>query len=245
LFDAWWMRAAARDPAQRFQSAKELADTLSVVFGLAPMTSGPVALGSPSGGPTPASMPVAQALSSPGQSSPGLVSSPAMTPAHGALLSPTMAAAATVLPSPAAMTPGRAGAPPDRTMSPASRTFAGDAPPRKSPAALLAVIGVLGLAAVAIVLVFALRGKPTDSASALASSPAAAAPPAPTAPKPSVAPADPVPIASETAPAAPIPPPPKPVVHPKPAAPPPVAPPPPPTPPPPARTGKVRIVAPG
>ena len=33
-FDAWWVRAAARDPAQRFQSAKELADALSVALGI-------------------------------------------------------------------------------------------------------------------------------------------------------------------------------------------------------------------
>lgn len=33
-FDIWWQRAAARDPAQRFQSAKELADSLAVALGL-------------------------------------------------------------------------------------------------------------------------------------------------------------------------------------------------------------------
>ena len=31
-FDAWWERATARDPEQRFQSAKELGDSLSRVF---------------------------------------------------------------------------------------------------------------------------------------------------------------------------------------------------------------------
>jgi serine/threonine-protein kinase len=33
-FDAWWQRAAARDPAQRFQSAKELIDALGIAFEL-------------------------------------------------------------------------------------------------------------------------------------------------------------------------------------------------------------------
>ncbi len=34
-FDAWWARAASRDPNQRFQSAKELADALAPALGLA------------------------------------------------------------------------------------------------------------------------------------------------------------------------------------------------------------------
>jgi serine/threonine-protein kinase len=34
-FDAWWARAASRDPAQRFQSAKELAEALVPALGLA------------------------------------------------------------------------------------------------------------------------------------------------------------------------------------------------------------------
>jgi serine/threonine-protein kinase len=34
-FDAWWAKAAERDPNARFQSAKEMADALSVALGLA------------------------------------------------------------------------------------------------------------------------------------------------------------------------------------------------------------------
>ncbi len=33
-FDAWWARAAARDPGQRFQTAKDFADTLSLALGV-------------------------------------------------------------------------------------------------------------------------------------------------------------------------------------------------------------------
>jgi serine/threonine-protein kinase len=33
-FDAWWLRAASRDPALRFQSARELADALALALGL-------------------------------------------------------------------------------------------------------------------------------------------------------------------------------------------------------------------
>lgn len=40
-FDAWWTRAAARDPALRFRSAKELADTLASVLGVGAPVSWP------------------------------------------------------------------------------------------------------------------------------------------------------------------------------------------------------------
>jgi serine/threonine-protein kinase len=38
-FDAWWQRAAMRDPAQRFQTARELIDALTLALGLAPSAS--------------------------------------------------------------------------------------------------------------------------------------------------------------------------------------------------------------
>jgi hypothetical protein len=37
-FDAWWARAASRDPAGRFQSAKEFAESLQMVFGASQAT---------------------------------------------------------------------------------------------------------------------------------------------------------------------------------------------------------------
>jgi len=37
-FDRWWAKAANRDPAQRYQSAKEFADGLSLVFGQSQLT---------------------------------------------------------------------------------------------------------------------------------------------------------------------------------------------------------------
>jgi serine/threonine-protein kinase len=39
-FDAWWARAANRDPERRFQSAKELAEALGVVLGASPWAEG-------------------------------------------------------------------------------------------------------------------------------------------------------------------------------------------------------------
>ncbi len=37
-FDRWWAKAANRDPAQRYQSAKELSDGLALVFGQSQLT---------------------------------------------------------------------------------------------------------------------------------------------------------------------------------------------------------------
>lgn len=46
-FDAWWARAAARDPAQRFQTAREEADALAAAFGLGAPLGGPSAFQPP------------------------------------------------------------------------------------------------------------------------------------------------------------------------------------------------------
>ena len=54
-FDAWWARAASRDPAHRFQTAKELASSLQMALGL----SGTIDAEQPSG-----SLPVAGLLAS-------------------------------------------------------------------------------------------------------------------------------------------------------------------------------------
>jgi serine/threonine-protein kinase len=37
-FEQWWQRAASRDPGQRFQTAKELAESLALVFGVSQIT---------------------------------------------------------------------------------------------------------------------------------------------------------------------------------------------------------------
>lgn len=50
-FDAWWARCSMRDPEQRFQSAKELADALGLALGLTGNTVGDFALTAPYHGP--------------------------------------------------------------------------------------------------------------------------------------------------------------------------------------------------
>jgi hypothetical protein len=63
-FDAWWSRAAQRDPARRFQSARELVDSLGLALGtaqsgMASLAAGPQMApnpwpgGGPQAGPTP------------------------------------------------------------------------------------------------------------------------------------------------------------------------------------------------
>jgi hypothetical protein len=54
--DAWWAKASHRDPAQRFQSAKELCDSLAIVFGRSSSDLGdspPLPMDAPTGGRPP------------------------------------------------------------------------------------------------------------------------------------------------------------------------------------------------
>jgi len=182
-FDAWWTRAAARDPAQRFQSAKELSEALGAALGVAMPISGPAGMG-PIGGPTPPAVaghspvPFAAGGSTPppplglhghtahGGPPPGLNptlgSAPSAThlsgPSHAAFTPPPYARGATPYNSPSS--------PPmptiEQTMSPASRTY-GTGAPRKRSGAWIALAGVIAAGAVAFgVGLFMLRSKPSD-----------------------------------------------------------------------------------
>jgi serine/threonine-protein kinase len=246
-FDAFWERAAARDPAQRFQSAKELAEALASAFGLAPVTSGRAGIG----GPTP----VPPTRLDPGlapRSSGSFSSSPALAMGNDA----TMLPGAPSPSYPSGIAPAHAvSAPPEHTMSPASRTFAGaPAPKSASPVLLLAIGMIVGVAAVVGVALVALHGRSNAPAAETRAVATSAAPSEPAAPAPSVEPASAATAAAEAAPTAsataaaaaatttppPAPPPPPPhvVTHTRP----PVHPLPPP--PAPTRTGKVHIAPP-
>ena len=87
-FDAWWARAAARDPAQRFQSAKEMTEALGLALGVTVPFGGDVAAHvegrphAPSGGattPVPPGAPTPVPLSTPPQQA---------APASGATAAP-------------------------------------------------------------------------------------------------------------------------------------------------------------
>jgi serine/threonine-protein kinase len=51
-FDAWWLRAVARDPGERFPSAKELTDALGVALGLSADSASPSSATDPGKGPS-------------------------------------------------------------------------------------------------------------------------------------------------------------------------------------------------
>jgi serine/threonine-protein kinase len=168
-FDAWWARAAARDPAQRFQSAKELAESLATALGLSAsgIASGPLAMGA---------TPVGMHAATPSGSQPGVVVQQALPGGSASLPTPNplqhlqneQGAWPPVGPSgppPAvAITGVQAGAPPlaagvvsPQTMSTASHTYGdvarGRAPRRKGTAVLVALLAV----AMGVGIVFAVR----------------------------------------------------------------------------------------
>ena len=91
-FDAWWLRAAARDPAARFQSARELAGALSGAFGMTPVSgveafsAPPPAAASKGAASAPGALPEASSTAAPVMSTlSGRISGARMTLFAGAL----------------------------------------------------------------------------------------------------------------------------------------------------------------
>ena len=177
-FDRWWAKAAARDPAQRFQSAKELGDSLGLVWGISQMTDvmdrnqirqmmGGVAAGSPVPQGT------APLLTPPGygQQNYGSTPQPQLqnTPQPGVMMSTT--------PMPAqghgGATPGY-GQPSATTGAPIARTYNGDmvaGVPKKGSGMLIALVavGVLVLAGGGVGIAVAMKGgKAADPSAAAA-----------------------------------------------------------------------------
>jgi serine/threonine-protein kinase len=185
-FDGWWAKASQRDPGMRFQTAKELADSLSLVFGQSQGTDmmerpGPRAYESVV--PPPPHMDPRMNTGGgrfghtpPGAGTVALVQAPSPSPVRMPGNTPQPAGAGT--PHPFQQTPP--GLP--TTGAPMSRTSPGGVPgPRKGVGIAIggAVAGVVLLATVVLVVV--MKGKGTQGAA-----PAAAAA---------------VPVATETTPA--------------------------------------------
>jgi hypothetical protein len=149
-FDAWWRRAAAREPAERFQSAKELSDALAVALADAvPVHSVSGSGLSAAGGSAPAEPPVWRA---PTESQGGMragTHTPAPTPGGGitaplALGTPAPAHGAT--PAPVHGAPAGRQAFAATTGGAVSRTFGGAAPtPRGGRGPLVAIAGAVSL----------------------------------------------------------------------------------------------------
>jgi serine/threonine-protein kinase len=231
--DAWWTKAAARNPDQRFQSASELVEALGDALGLAnaPRVSTPsldlafAATSSPMSAPTTTPQ---GPLAAPSTSQGAIARTP--YPAPGPTITDPRFAT-----NPTQVTPPP---PPHVTMSTASRTFHGGEPKRRGSAAPFVALAFVALGAMGAGAYLFLRHTPSDATADTAaptsiplpsSTTVAAAPtlaPDPT-DKPVVAPAATT-LASSSPHAPPI----HTVVHPSPN--------PPPTPRP-ARTGKVHI----
>lgn len=178
-FDRWWAKAASRDPAQRYQSARELSDGLSLVFGQSQLTDvmdrselraamgdggvrrssggNPVVTPNPLMTPAPGTSPAAATMP--------FTPQPYATPQPGGgPMQPPFGAS----PPPYAQTPQ----PQVTTGAPIARTFDGSAALPKSRAGLfvgIAAGGVL-LCALLVGAVFALKGKHADTAAAAAGS---------------------------------------------------------------------------
>jgi len=155
-FDQWWLRATNRDVAQRFQSAKEMADALQVALGLSqlphPLSSQPsggvpgaastVPLAPLESGPVVAPTPMGSQVRDPAYSQPGMTSAPVaagQTPGVGHPI--TMQAGGTpgALAAPGTFGPGVYGQPPT-TKRGSGRLIAGIA-----GALLIGGIGALAL----------------------------------------------------------------------------------------------------
>jgi|CZKU01.1.fsa_nt_gi serine/threonine-protein kinase len=214
MFDRWWERASQRDPAARFQSARELGDALAVSFGQSQGLSGEgrhQAMSDPGTGNYPA------AGGGPFGNTPNPAFWNTPNPAFGNTPNPAFGS------GPRTPQPYN-GTQPLPAMGPTtgasmSRTFDLPSPrPQKGKGMMLAIGGaafvVLALAIVGVS--FALKGKETPSAPALtgaaASTPpaatTAAAPPPPIPAAPPQASASAVIVAASATVAAPAPPPP-------------------------------------
>jgi len=189
-FDRWWAKAASRDPAQRYQSAKEFADGLSLVFGQSQLTDVMdrselrAAMGDPGGirrsnpsnplaTPAPGTSPAAATM--PFTPQPYGTPQPGGAPPPGGMMPMPPGAS----PPPYAQTP----APQVTTGAPIAHTYDGTAGLPKSRTGLIVGIAAGGLLLSALVVgaVFAVKGKHSDATAAASSASAtvvvAAAPP--------------------------------------------------------------------
>jgi serine/threonine-protein kinase len=188
-FDQWWAKASQRDPAHRYQSAKELTDGLLLVFGQSQGEYGAEPRGFGLSG---MNQPVPAFARTPG----GLGATPrplGMTPQHLGMTPPPGGP----LPQSFGLTPpghGFGPGPIPTTGAPIAHTFAGVPGPPKSKAG--AFIALAGVAVVALVLgvvgvSYAVKGK--KDATAAAGTAAAVATPSAVAPPSAAALADPAP----------------------------------------------------
>jgi serine/threonine-protein kinase len=213
-FDAWWERAAARDPGQRFQTAKELSDALGLALGVT--VGAGVEVGSslassvtlPPLGAPPATLPAVPDSARPpipSQSDSVPTTTQPMTPPPASSATRPLGEATMPLTPPGAMAPPSPTPWPNSAPTPLQQAISvREAPPsRRGTAVTIAITAAVILGGVG--LFFALRpAAPRAEADAPAPAPAAAAPAAaePQAAAAPTASVSPPPSATTTAPAA-------------------------------------------
>lgn len=156
-FDAWWARAVARDPSNRFQSAKELAAALAMALGVVANREGSAGEFS---GPWP---------SGPGSIAPHGPTEGQMTP-HS--IAPLPTPISSIGPQPPSSGMNSSG--PTANLSAQSVSIA--QMPRRSRRSIVAMASIAGVAIGGVVAVYAPAPKTEDSAAASASATAPAAP---------------------------------------------------------------------
>ncbi|MGD0524659.1 MAG: serine/threonine-protein kinase [Polyangiaceae bacterium] len=175
-FDAWFAKAAQRDPSMRFQSAKDLTEGLSLALGLSSGSDMRERQYTPGSMPPP---PMGTGVSSPQRATP--------QPGAGTLA---------ITPPPALGTTPSPMTPVPTTGGPMSRTYGGPAPSKRPGAGAMVALGGIGLVVVVASIVgisYAVKGKGAGTASAAgpamveptATASAAVAATAPPAPLPS------------------------------------------------------------
>jgi serine/threonine-protein kinase len=183
--DRWWVKAASRDPSQRYQSAKELSDALSLVFGQSQLTDVMdrselrAAMGEADGvrrRSNPANMLVTPAPgTSPAAATMPFTPQPYATPQPGG--GPPQGGPMPVPPGASPPPYGHTPAPQVTTGAPIAHTFNGSAGLPKSRAGLFVGLGAGGvlLSALVVGAVFAMKAKHSDATAAAASVSATAA----------------------------------------------------------------------
>jgi serine/threonine protein kinase len=208
-FNAWWARAAQRDPGARFQSAKEFADSLSMAFG---QSQGTDVMDRPRGvhdsmmppGQTQGDVrrtnpPPAFGQTPPGAGTLAITPNPAQHPSN---LPPPMGG---TTPRPFQQTPPG----PPTTGAPMSRTFGGGAasiPEGRRPPPALAIVGIVAAVLVigGVATAFAVRGKSAPATAGTTETPPVAVTVPATVTAPPTATLEPPPVAaasSQTSPA--------------------------------------------
>jgi hypothetical protein len=164
-FDRWWVRASSRDPAGRFQSAKEFAESLQIVFGASQATDVMdraalnAVLGARASNPGFMLTPSGQQMAPTGVAPPGMM----LTPSGPQMVRPGMVLTPSgLMASQFALNPASTGAPIARTFGDGAEAAA----PKKKTGLVIGLASAGLVLSLGVIGVVAMRGKPAAPAAA-------------------------------------------------------------------------------